>query len=96
MSAGRSLALTKSGRLAVPVLNPTDKQMVLRKGQEVAYALPGRSEVMDLSVAENSCPHTEGQGCQESKVNKVEGEVKSFASSISSEATMFSGCSLFS
>ncbi len=50
MSAGRTLALTKSGRLAVPMLNPTDKQMTLRKGQKVAYALPAKSEVIDLNV----------------------------------------------
>ncbi len=72
MSAGRSLALTKSGRLAVPVLTPPDEQMVLRKGQKVAYALPAKSEVIILNVAETSCPQPECRGCQESKANKVE------------------------
>ncbi len=32
------------------MLNPTDKQMVLRKGQKVADALPAKSEVIDLNV----------------------------------------------
>ena len=47
MSAGRTLALTKGGRLAVPLLNSTDQQMILRKGQKVAYALPAKSQIKD-------------------------------------------------
>ncbi len=95
MSAGRTLALTKSGRLAVLVLNTTDKQMVLRKGQKIAYALPAKSKVAEVNVAENSCPKAESQGCQGSRVDNVEGELKSIASLINSEATLSSGRSFF-
>ena len=95
MSAGRTLALTKSGRLAVPMLNPTDKQVTLRKGQKVAYALPAKSEVIDLNVDETHCPQKGCQGCQDKNVNEVEGTVKSIASSIISEATLSSGRSFF-
>ncbi len=95
MSAGRTLALTKGGRLAVPMLNPTDKQMTLRKGQKVAYALPAKSEVIDLNVVEANCRKERCQDCQDRKVSKVEGTVKSIASSINSETTMSSGRSFF-
>ncbi len=95
MSAGRTLALTKSGRLAVPILNPTDKQMTLRKGPKVAYALPAKSEVIDLNVDETHCPQKGRQGCQDREVNKVEGAVKSITSSINSEAMLSTGRSFF-
>ena len=95
MSAGRTLALTKSGRLAVRMLNPTDREMVLRKGQKVAYALPAKSEVIELNVTEADCSQTGCQGCQDRKTNRGEGELKSITPSINSEATLSSGRSFF-
>ena len=79
----------------MPVLNPTDKPMVHRKGRKVAYTLPATREVIDLNVAEDRCPQAECQGCQETKVNKVEGELKSIASSFNSEASLSSSRSFF-
>ena len=43
-SAGRTLTLTKDGRVAVPILNPRDRELTLRQGQKVAYALPAFTE----------------------------------------------------
>ena len=39
-SAGRTLTITQAGRVAVPLLNPSDKEMTLSAGQKIAYALP--------------------------------------------------------
>ncbi len=49
VSAGRTLTLTKDGRVAVPMLNPTDKELVIRPGQKVAYALPAFTELIDTT-----------------------------------------------
>ena len=95
MSAGRTPALTKSGRLAVPLLSPTNREMVLRNCQKVASALPAKSEVIDLNVTEADCFQTGCQGCQDRKTIKGEGESKSISSSINSEATLSSGRYLF-
>ena len=46
ISAGRTLTLTKDGRVAVPMLNPSDKELIVRQGQKVAYALPAYTELM--------------------------------------------------
>ncbi len=46
VSAGRTLTLTKDGRVAVPILNPTDRELSMRQGQKVAYALPAFTELI--------------------------------------------------
>ncbi len=61
----------------------------------MAYALPAKSEVIDLNGAEAICPREGCQGCQSRKVNKIQGTVKSITSSINSEATISSGRSFF-
>ncbi len=77
------------------MLNPTDNQMTLRKGQKVVYALPAKSEIPDLNVEEKRCSQEVCRGCQNGGVDKIEGRIKSVASSINSEATMSSGRSFF-
>ncbi len=47
VSAGGTLKLTKDGRVAVPMLNPTEKEIYLTPGQKVAYALPAFTELID-------------------------------------------------
>ena len=47
VSAGRTLTLTKDGRVAVPVLNPTDREIYMGPGKKVAYALPAFTELRD-------------------------------------------------
>ncbi len=37
ISTGRMLTLTKDGRVAVSMLNPTDKELIVRQGQKVSY-----------------------------------------------------------
>ena len=48
VSARRTLTLTKDGRVAVPILNPTDREIFMRPGQKVAYALPAFYELTDV------------------------------------------------
>ena len=69
--------------------------MVLRKVQKVANALPARSEIIDLNVAESDCLNSGCQSCENMNLNKVESGLKSISSSINSEATLSSGRSFF-
>ncbi len=38
--AGRTLTLTKDGRVAVPILILTEKELTMRQGKNIAYVLP--------------------------------------------------------
>ncbi len=82
MSAGRTLSLTKDGRITVPMLNPTDKELIVRQGQKVAYAHP------ELMI--------EGQPTDESQPNEsTNNQVESVSSGATSERSTPSGRSNF-
>ncbi len=55
VSAGRTITLTKDGRVAVPMLNPTDKEIYMRPEQKVPYALPAFTELTDTRESVEDC-----------------------------------------
>ena len=84
-SAGRTLTLTKDGRVAVPFLNRTDREFSIRQGQKVAYALPAFTELMQKL---SDCLRDDCKACKtEYKCNLC--NVKSFRSSAVTPAGPF-------
>ncbi len=53
----------KDGRVAVPMLNPTDKELVMRPGQKVAYALPAFRELVDTTERLRDCLDERCKAC---------------------------------
>ncbi len=63
VSAGRTLTLTKDGRVAVPILSPTDRDIYMRPGQKVAYALPAFTELTDVRENTENCSSEQWKAC---------------------------------
>ena len=85
ISAGRTWTLTKDGTIAVPMLNPTDKELIVRQGQKLAYALPAYTELK-----------TERKPTDESQLNEsTHNQVNSVSSGTTSEKSTPSGRSNF-
>ncbi len=94
VSAGRTLTLTKDGRVAVPMLNPTDKELVMRSGQKVAYALPAFTELIDTIEKLRDCLGERCKACN-AKHKSSTLHVKSVCSSQESMQSTPSGRSNF-
>ena len=80
VSAGRTLTLTKDGRVAVPILNPSDRKLTLRQGQKVAYALPAFTELIYMKQELVECLKDDCNACN-SKYKQNLHHVKSVCSS---------------
>ncbi len=81
VSAGRTLTLTEDGRVAVPILNPTDRELSMRQGQKVAYALPAFTELIDQTQKLNDCLKEDCKACKTKYKNNLS-NVKSICSSV--------------
>ncbi len=64
VSACRTLRVTKDGRVAVPVLNPTEKELTIRQGQKTAYALTAFTELIDEKAALIDCLKVNCDACK--------------------------------
>ena len=84
LSAGRTLTLTKDGRVAVPMLNPTDKDIYMRPGQKVACALAVLTELTDAREKAENCSN---KGCKICGDKEEFVHVKSISSSDGQEST---------
>ncbi len=85
VSAGRTLTLTKDGRVAVPILNPTEKELTIRQGQKIAYALPAFTELIDEKATLTDYLQGDCNACKR-KYNQSLTHVKSVCSSMASQA----------
>ncbi len=94
VSAGRTLTLTKDGRVAVPMLNPTDKEIFMRPGQKVAYALPAYTELLDVKETAEKCANEGCQVCVDKHEERPQ-RIKSVCSSQGSMSSTPSGRSNF-
>ena len=83
VSAGLTLTLTKDGRVAVPMLNPTDKEFYMRPGQKIAYALPALTELTDAREMVEDCSYKACKICTDGKKSI---QVKSISSSEGQES----------
>ncbi len=63
VSAGRTLTLTKDGRVAVPIFNPTGKELTIRQGQKIADALPAFTELIDRKAMLTDCLREDCDAC---------------------------------
>ncbi len=72
-SAGRSLTLTKDGHVAVPILNPTDRELTL---------LPAFTELVDTKQTLSECLKDDCQACN-LRYRQNFSQVKSLCSSAS-------------
>ncbi len=79
-SAARTLTLTKDGRVAVPFLNSSDRELTLRQGQKVAYALPAFTELIDMKQDLVECLKDDCSACS-NKYKQNLHHVKSVCSS---------------
>ncbi len=85
VSAGRTLTLTKDGRVAVPILNPIEKELMIRQGQKIAHALPAYTELVDERANLTDCLQEDCNACKR-KYNQNLTHVKSVCSLRASQA----------